>query len=284
MLEKSEIALELYKIINLYSDYLEIGFVQENESPDFSFWDKIIIDDKKNLLEEKNREEQKIIYKQKSNNEDILAYNTSSIKTDNKKDIIHNNIKETKINNTKTKEIIKLAENIVKCRDCHLSTESKVITGAGNPDSPIVVISDYVSSKYEEETSIPLNGKELDSFKKWVEAIDIDSSNLFWTHIIKCRPKKSKITADSIKCCLRHLDNQLNIIMPKFIFALGNRVATVLNNGKPFSFISKDDFFYYKNIKVFTLFHPREVEVNQELKKPLWSLLKKIKNYYIGRE
>ncbi len=264
MIERSEIAKSLYRIVNLYSDYLEIGFLQKNESIDFSFWNR------ENFFDKKIVEKDSV--KEKSDRENLKNISPLPNRANKKGD------------GSKIKEIIELAERISKCKMCPLSTESKVVTGAGDPNSDIVVVSDYVSSNYEEESALPLNGRELNAFKKWVEAISIDSSSLFFTHMIKCHPKRLKITADSISSCMKHLEVQIDIIKPKFILCLGERVATQLG-GKQFSFIgNREDFFYYKGIKVFTIFHPRDVEAREELKKPLWAMLKKFKNYIQANE
>src|SRR4030042_4307855 len=185
-MDKNKIAEHLYDIVNLYSDFKEDNINHEHEKIEFNF-------------------------------PEAAAKDTINI-TDNPS-VINNSHDQEEIKAGK-KKIIETAEKIIKCSECILYNNSKKVPGIGKIFSDIFVITDPVTDE-EENYGFPLVGESGDFFKKWMNAININSGDVFITNLLKCVPKNTKITKEIIESCWNYIDIQLDIIKPKIILTLG---------------------------------------------------------------
>ncbi|MBN2546662.1 MAG: uracil-DNA glycosylase [Spirochaetes bacterium] len=240
-MEKNNIADQLYKIINLYSDFKEDNLIHEHEKINFNF--------------SKETENKKIII------------------TEQPEKIIDNQDME-KIKAGKRK-LIDTAEKIIKCTDCNLYKTSKKVPGIGKIFSGIFVITNPATVE-EENFGFPLVSESGDFFKKWMNAININPNDIFITNLLKCAPKNIKITREIIETCWKYIDAQLEIVKPKIILTLGQLALSSIK--KSFYDLKKHhgELFLYKNIKVIPSFHPSDVLKDKNLKKLVWDDLKKL--------
>jgi len=180
------------------------------------------------------------------------------------------------------KKIINLAELIIKCTKCPLYNFSNKISGAGNPNSKIFIISIQPNIE-NEKTSLPINDREYDYLKKWLNAINIDIEEVFITNLIKCVPKKNNITKDIINACRIYLNEQLDIIKPSIILTLGQITLSSLKQSRLDLKNNHGNIFYYNKIPFIPTYHPKDVLLNQDLKKSVWADLKILKNFIENR-
>lgn len=243
-MKKEDIAKNLYELINLYDDYINTGLKNEHENIVFSF----------------------------------VNNNSGLDQIKNKKDI-HNKKEEIVDITEKKKNIIKLSETILKCKECSLCENSKKITGIGSVSSKIFIIT-LPPSEEEEISARPMVGKTGEFFKKWIEAINLNVDELFITNIIKCPQKKRKLSKEMLESCRIYLDSQIELINPKIIISLGQLTLSFLKKSY-FDLIKyHGEIFYYNNFPVIPIFHPEKVQLEPELKKIVWEDLKKFKKIY----
>ena len=244
-IKKSEIAESAYKIINLYRDFIDSGFIKNTNHPDFSGFDTV---------PEKAVEinENYITKKPVADDEDLL----------------------------KKRKLVELASGILKCDKCGICSKHK-IPGAGNSSADIFVIS-YFPTYEEEKEGRPFAGEAGNFFRKWMESIKLDYDSLFLSHLIKCNPGNNAITKESIEICKKHMDEQVEVIKPSVILVLGEVVLSSLcrkfmpivnNHGKKFT---------YNGIPFFATYHPLDVLKNPALKKPVWDDLKAFSAFIKG--
>ena len=112
LVEKSELAKELFETINSYSNLIKIGFVSEPEEVDFSFLDRI------EIVQVHETQIQKNPFTQETNNfvPEPRVTDASAV--------------------NKKRKIIDIAQEIMKCSNCILNCKKKV-SGIGSSNSCI---------------------------------------------------------------------------------------------------------------------------------------------------
>jgi uracil-DNA glycosylase len=181
-----------------------------------------------------------------------------------------------KNNNEKKRKLIDLGEKILNCNNCKYSKNR--VPGYGNMDAKIFVVS-YPASSEENKAGKPLVGEAGAFFKKWLNAISLDFSDVFITDLLKCHPANEKINKENLEFCLNYLDKELEIIEPEIILTLGQLTISTLRKEFTNLIECHGKLFKYKNIPVLPIFHPLDVLKNESLKKLVWGDLKKFKKY-----
>jgi len=119
-----------------------------------------------------------------------------------------------------------LQQTISECQLCELHTSrTQTVFGMGNPSADLMIITE-APDKDEDRIGEPFvesPGQLLDAMLK---AIDLSRENVFITNIIKCTPAGDrKPHVSEIVCCDGYLQQQIELVQPKLILALG-RIAT----------------------------------------------------------
>jgi len=240
-MEKTNLLKEYYKLLCLFYDYNEFGFSLKHTTPNFQYKDKP-------LKPAENKPKKP------------------------KRDIIKKEI------SVKRKEIIEIAEKIIQCRQCILHTKSNKVCGIGNVDSKIFVISAPPSIE-EENAGKPLVGETGPFFNKWLSAININPEEIFITNIIKCCPKAVRLTKEIFETCITHLEKQLDTVQPQIILCLGQAAVSSIYKKSINLNTNHGKISYYNSIPVISTFHPKEVLINQNLKKLVWQDLKILEKF-----
>lgn len=260
-MEKSQIARQLYDIVNKYSDYMICGIERKHEQYEFSRFDNICPPpaDKPQVKEQS----------QDRNSSPATADKMQSVAT-------------TPNNSNKTLRMIDTTKEILSCKSCELYKNSKNrIPGRGLVNTKIFVIANPVTFN-EEKENFPLSGQEKIFFSKWMEAISIEPANIFITNLLKCNWGNSGIKIQFIEACRKHLDKQIDIVQPEIILTLGQLPLSSLKKAPANMMEEHGKIIYYRNYKVFPIFDPATVLKDQSLKSIVWEDLKILKNEILG--
>ncbi len=193
----------------------------------------------------------------------------------------------------KAKEITYIAQLINGCKKCPLGeTRIKAVPGEGNINAKIMFIGE--GPGYEEDRQgRPFVGRAGQLLDKMIIAMGFERSEVFIANIVKChpmidpsnpdkhgndRPPKS----DEIAVCRHYLENQIKVISPDYIVALGG-VATkaLISESQPLGSLRGKIFDLQltcvtldKPIKILATFHPAALLRNPGWKKEAWENLK----------
>jgi len=123
-----------------------------------------------------------------------------------------------------------LATEAAACRGCRLSaTRSNVVFADGNFRSPLFLLGE-APGREEDLQGVPFvgrSGKLLD--RLLTEETGITRSNYYIANIIKCRPPDNRNPLpDEVDACRHFLTDQISLVSPKVILALGNFAAKTL--------------------------------------------------------
>ena len=169
---------------------------------------------------------------------------------------------------------------ISNCQKCQLSEFRKnFVFGYGDPEADLVLVGEAPGSD-EDEKGLPFIGKSGRLLDKILNAIGLNRyQGVFILNLLKCRPPKNRDPLPSeIEKCSPYLKEQIKIIKPKLIVALG-KVAGKYLIGKDLPLKEmRGVTHYYHGIPSIVTYHPAALLRNQSLKKPAWDDFKWVKN------
>jgi len=129
----------------------------------------------------------------------------------------------------KQKKLDALAKRVRKCSKCPLhETRTNGVPGEGNPDARIVFVGEAPGAD-EDAQGRPFVGRAGQLLTKIIEAMGLKREDVFICNILKSRPPGNRDPQVSeIMACVDYLYEQLDIIQPEIIVALGAHAARTL--------------------------------------------------------
>ena len=178
----------------------------------------------------------------------------------------------------------RLKRKVGDCRKCRLwETRNNLVFGEGNPDADIVFVGEG-PGRDEDLQGRPFVGAAGGLLDNMIRAMGINRKDVYIGNIIKCRPPGNRNPAeDEINACYPYLVEQLRIISPKVICALGKFAAQTLLNtkvpisrlrGKISTYVLPSSTGEEKTIPVVSTYHPAYLLRNPGQKKVVWEDLK----------
>lgn len=123
-------------------------------------------------------------------------------------------------------EFFKFQNKVRSCTACRLcETRTHVVFGAGNIRASGLMIVGEAPGAEEDLQGLPFVGRSGDLLNKALEAGGLCRPDVFISNILKCRPPNNRDPLpDEVAACRGYLNQQIDIVKPKLIVALG-RVA-----------------------------------------------------------
>jgi len=166
----------------------------------------------------------------------------------------------------------------VKCPNL-ASSRKNVVFGVGDIESPLLFVGEAPGAD-EDEQGEPFVGAAGQLLTRIIKAMGFSRENVYIANILKCRPDmpqgssgNRKPTTDEMKTCLPYLLEQIDIIKPSVIVALG---ATAVEGlfGKSALGITKQrgNWMSFRDTPLMPTFHPAYLLRNQALseKRKVW--------------
>lgn len=171
---------------------------------------------------------------------------------------------------------------IRKCEKCSLckSTVNKV-PGEGNRYADVVFCGEG-PGQTESETGRPFVGRAGKMLMNMLASIDLKREDVYILNTCKCRPPNNrKPTPEEMDTCFPFLRDQIRLIQPKIIVALGNSALYSLT-GKDGGITKRCgtiEYFtkYDENIKIIPNFHPSGLLRNPKWKESAWHAMQLVK-------
>lgn len=165
----------------------------------------------------------------------------------------------------------------VKCSNLAAARKS-VVFGVGNLDSPLMFVGEAPGAD-EDEQGEPFVGKAGQLLTKIIETMALQRGDVYIANILKCRPDTPGETAGNRKpttvemaTCIPYLHEQIDLIKPKVLVALG---ATAVEGllGKTVGITKlRGNWQTYRGIPLMPTYHPAYLLRNQALseKRRVW--------------
>ena len=193
-------------------------------------------------------------------------------------------IKTEKHRNAANGELTKFNEEIKDCQNCQLgSTRTKFVFGTGDPNADLLLVGEAPGVE-EDRTGEPFVGRAGKLLDKILAAIKLNrSKGVYICNVLKCRPPNNRDPLPSeVEQCEPYLQNQIRLINPKLIVALG-RVAgkTLLKQDVPLK-VMREKIYYYEQTPLIVTYHPAALLRNGSFKKSTWKDFQWIESILLG--
>jgi uracil-DNA glycosylase len=181
-----------------------------------------------------------------------------------------------------------LYNNNYSCTKCKLAaTRNKFVFGVGNPDAAIMFIGEG-PGRDEDLKGEPFVGRAGELLTAIIEkGMLLTRNDIYIANVVKCRPtidlaghRDRPPDKEEVAACGWMLLEQINIIKPKIIIALGNPATKFLLKTEEGITKLRGKFTEYNGIPVMPTYHPsyilRNGGANSPLKKDVWEDIKKV--------
>ena len=179
--------------------------------------------------------------------------------------------------------LAQIAQEIAACTRCRLSgTRTQTVFARGNPDASICFIGEAPGAD-EDAQGIPFVGRAGQLLDRMIRAMGLEPErDVYVVNILRCRPPGNRRPEpDEVAACLPYLHEQIDLVKPKVIVALGNTaVATLLGTKVGVTKLRGQWKLYRGTILVMPTYHPsyllRPSAQQAEAKRQVWEDLQAV--------
>jgi uracil-DNA glycosylase len=213
-------------------------------------------------------------------------------------------ISATSSSAAKSAAFAELRQRVLACTKCtHLvAARQNVVFGVGNLEARLMFVGEAPGSD-EDQQGEPFVGKAGQLLTKMIQAMGLKRGDIYIANILKCRPDtpgqaagNRKPTPGEMQTCLPYLHEQIDLIKPEVLVALG---ATAVEGllGKTMGITRlRGNWRSYRGIPLMPTYHPAYLLRNQALseRRRVWEDLlqvmeklsmpisQKQRNYFLG--
>ena len=173
-----------------------------------------------------------------------------------------------------------LRERALACVKCpHLAASRKnVVFGVGNIDAQMMFVGEAPGAD-EDEQGEPFVGRAGQLLTKIIQATGLSRADVYIANILKCRPDtpgqsagNRPPTPEERATCLPYLQEQIDLIRPKAIVALGATAVDGLLGKMPGITKLRGQWQTYRGIPLMPTYHPAYLLRNQAMseKRKVW--------------
>ena len=173
-----------------------------------------------------------------------------------------------------------LRERVMVCVKCAnlASSRKNVVFGVGNIDAQLMFVGEAPGAD-EDAQGEPFVGRAGELLTKIIQAMGLQRSDVYIANILKCRPDtpgqssgNRKPTPEEMAVCVPYLHEQIDLIQPRVLVALG---ATAIEGllGKTLGIMKlRGNWKTYRGTPLMPTFHPAYLLRNQAMteKRKVW--------------
>lgn len=160
---------------------------------------------------------------------------------------------------------------ILACTKCDplVRSRTQVVFGVGNPNAELMFVGE-APGEDEDLQGEPFVGKAGQLLTKIIEAMGYQRGDVYIANVLKCRPDmpagvpgNRKPRPDEMKTCLPYLKEQIEIIQPRVIVALGaTAMEGLLGETQPMARL-RGRWHDFEGIPLMATYHPAYLLRNQ---------------------
>jgi DNA polymerase len=169
------------------------------------------------------------------------------------------------MNQIKYDKLKAIRDQVLKCQDCLLyKTRKYPVIGEGNHDAQIMFVGEGPGEQ-EDLTGCPFVGSAGKVLDQLLISIGLKRSDIYICNLIKCRPpyNRNPLIGET-EACGKYLKEQIKIIEPKIVVALGKFAMDFLfqeygiMDRKNYNYIGKfkAQVFEAPDFKIIPQYHP----------------------------
>ena len=183
------------------------------------------------------------------------------------------------------KDLLKRLEiNLHGCRMCRLAnSRNRLVFGEGNRNADLMFIGE-APGREEDKKGRPFIGRAGMLLRRMLSDLGIADDEVYITNIAKCHPPYDRDPKkDEVAACKPFLEQQIDLIQPEVIVALG-RISSSVLIGEEISITKVHGRIYeYRGIKIIPVYHPAFIIRNPSMRPPATKDLLKAKEILGGK-
>lgn len=181
----------------------------------------------------------------------------------------------------KTTNLDDFYHQIKNCTKCKLwKHRTKFVFGTGNPNANLMCIGEAPGYD-EDKQGEPFVGAAGQLLDRILAAIDFKREEVYIANIVKCRPPGNRDPElVEIAECIPYLKQQISIIQPKIILALGKVAGQNLLGTNASLGGLRGPVHQMDDIKVIVTYHPAALLRNPQWKRGTWVDVQKLRKIY----
>lgn len=158
---------------------------------------------------------------------------------------------------THKQHLTQLAREVSTCVRCPLhKTRTQTVFSRGNALANLMIIGE-APGFYEDQQGIPFVGKAGKLLNKMLESIGLSTDDVYIANVLKCRPPDNRDpTSEEIKQCCDYLTQQISMVAPKLILAVGRFAGQFLLKAQFSLNKMRNQLHDYQGIPVLVSYHP----------------------------
>lgn len=187
--------------------------------------------------------------------------------------------------NTERLRILDLSQ-VKSCRKCRLCEgRTQTVFGQGSPTARLVFVGEGPGFE-EDKQGLAFVGAAGQLLTRMINAMGVSRDDVYICNVVKCRPPENRTPqADEILACSPYLHEQLAIIRPEIIVALGAPAAKTLLNtadaigklrGRFHEYHGQGELGAGLSIRVMPTYHPAYLLRTPEDKGKVWADLQMV--------
>ena len=168
--------------------------------------------------------------------------------------------------------LAQLADEISTCTLCQLhNLRCYAVPGQGCLAPELVFLGEAPGAE-EDSSGQAFVGPAGEMLTRIIQAMGLERSDVFITNALKCRPPKDRLPLPGeLQACLPYLKNQLAVLAPRIVVALGPVAAAALADpNTTFTFVP-GAWWRFAGADVVATYHPAYLLRHPAAKKQVWA-------------
>jgi uracil-DNA glycosylase len=158
-----------------------------------------------------------------------------------------------------TPDLASLQQRVANCIACPLhKTRTQTVFGVGDAQAKLMIIGEAPGFN-EDQQGQPFVGRAGQLLTRMLQAIGFERSQVYIANILKCRPPNNRDPQlDEVAQCTPFLDEQIALIKPRLLLAVGRIAAHHLLKEKSSLESLRNKMHHYgeANIPLIITYHP----------------------------
>jgi uracil-DNA glycosylase len=173
-----------------------------------------------------------------------------------------------------------LAAAVAACRACCLcDTRTRTVFADGDPAARLLFVGE-APGRDEDAQGLPFVGRAGQLLNKMIAAIDLKREEVYICNVLKCRPPENRVPApEEVERCRPFLEQQIAIVKPALICALGLSAAQALLQTRSSMSAMRGKTFAFRGVPVIPTYHPAALLRNPGLKREAWIDLQRVRDF-----
>ncbi|HKQ71713.1 MAG TPA: uracil-DNA glycosylase [Polyangiaceae bacterium] len=173
--------------------------------------------------------------------------------------------------------LVQLADEIRSCQKCPLHAgRTQTVFARGNPAAELCFVGEGPGAD-EDAQGFPFVGKAGQLLDRMIAAMGFLRDDVYVCNVVKCRPPSNrKPEPDEMAQCTPYLREQLELVAPKVIVALGATAVEGLIGTSGGITRLRGQWKLYRTIPVMPTFHPAYLLRNPAAKREVWADLQAV--------